>query len=200
MCPFKLPFWLFWLKLASQILHLKGWFTSWTYDVFIGNPTLCKSYITNLEAKRFLSLMNWWFSFLAKRTNLTFERLPSYMNWNNMVIQMCFFQSLHHSCCFWKAYSLHHIYHTWMAFFPSWTDTICLLSLMFDVNVVFAIKRLLIMLQLINMNLFTLEKNLMLVVSLFVRKISGNRILEKKTWIEHFACSFCDKKFVEQDF
>ena len=52
---------------------------------------------------------------------------------------------------------------------------------MFDVNVVFAIKRLLIMLQLINMNLFTLEKNLMLVVSLFVRKISGNRILEKKT-------------------
>jgi hypothetical protein len=108
-------------------------------------------------------------------------------------------QSLHHSCCFWKAYSLHHIYHTWMAFFPSWTDTICLLSLMFDVNVVFAIKRLLIMLQLINMNLFTLEKNLMLVVSLFVRKISGNRILEKKTWIEPFVIKSSWNKIFRSD-
>jgi hypothetical protein len=165
--------------------------------VSIQVPTLCKSYITNLAAERFLSFMNWWFSFLANI--VTFERLPSYMNWNNMMIQMCFLQSLHHSCCFWKAYFLHHIYHTWMAFFPSWTDTICLLSLMFDVNVVFAIKRLLIMLQLINMNLFTLEKNLMLVVSLFVRKISGNRILEKKTWIEPFVIKSSWNKIFRSD-
>ena len=74
--------------------------------------------------------MNWWFSCLANLTNITFERLPPYMNWSNMVIQMCFLQSLH-NCCIWKTYIFHHLYHrTWMAFFlhelmPIETDLLC---------------------------------------------------------------------------